>query len=66
MPSYEPRIGDWYSNQQKQTFEVVAFDPEEGGIFRKLMREKKSIIGKIGVVGRDVWISDELDIIQVK
>jgi hypothetical protein len=32
MAIYEPRIGDWYRNQLQQTFEVVAYDPEEESV----------------------------------
>ena len=57
MPSYEPRIGDWYSNQQKQTFEVVAFDPEEGLV------EIQYFDGDIEEIEFDAW--NQLEIAPV-
>jgi len=49
MPSCDPRIGDWYRNQQKQTFEVVAYDPGDGSI------EIQYFDGDIEEIEIDVW-----------
>ncbi|MDX1593778.1 MAG: DUF6763 family protein [Gammaproteobacteria bacterium] len=54
MPTYEPRIGDWYRNHQQQTFEVVAYDPEEDTV------EIQYFDGDVEELELDAW--NELEI----
>lgn len=55
MASYEPRIGDWYRNHLHQSFEVVAYDPDEGSV------EIQYFDGDVEEIEVDAWKELEID-----
>ena len=54
MPNFAPSVGDWYRGPQQKTFEVVAYDADEGAV------EIQYFDGDIEEIELDAW--NELDL----
>jgi len=55
MANFTPSVGDWYRNQQQKTFEIVAYDHDEGTV------EIQYFDGDLEEIELDAWKDLELE-----